>query len=167
MQNPKVPDNEKKTIVEEGTLLDGTLVSSCGIVVNGKIRGEVTAPSLRVNGTGSVHGKAKVDQIVSTGELSGEFEADLVQLAGVVRDETVLPNPRRTYCSQTGRMGLAGMPWVVPVGTSRISALTLGVHSTAQPPLGCITKSVDNNRGSVLGWKSCTLAPPSTSRLSV
>jgi cytoskeletal protein CcmA (bactofilin family) len=90
MQNPKVPDNEKETIVEDGTLLDGTLVSSCGIVVNGKIRGEVTAPSLRVNGTGSVHGKAKVDQIVSRGELSGEFEADLVQLAGVVRDETVL-----------------------------------------------------------------------------
>ncbi len=90
MQNPKVSDNEKETIVEDGTLLDGTLVSSCSVVVNGKIRGEVTAPSLRVNATGSVHGKAKVDQIVSTGELSGEFEADLVQLAGVVRDETVL-----------------------------------------------------------------------------
>src|SRR6266436_4356376 len=78
-------------------------------------------------------------------------------------DLQTIANPRRTYCSQTGRMGLAGMPWVVPVGTSRISVLALGVHSTAQPPLGCITKSVANNRGSVLGWKSCTLAPPSTS----
>lgn len=90
MQNPKVLDADKQTIVEDGTILDGTLVSSCAIVVSGKVRGEVTAPSLRVNGTGSVHGKAKVDQIVSAGELSGDFEADVVKLAGVVRDETML-----------------------------------------------------------------------------
>jgi cytoskeletal protein CcmA (bactofilin family) len=90
MQNPKVPNADKRTVVEEGTLLDGSLVSSCAIVVNGEIRGEVTAPSLQVNGTGSVKGKAKVDQIVSAGELSGDFEADLVQLAGVVRDGTIL-----------------------------------------------------------------------------
>jgi hypothetical protein len=76
--------------VEDGTRLDGSLISNCPIEVNGKIEGEVTAPSLRINDTGSVRGKVKVDEIESKGEMSGEFEADVVRLAGVLRDDSIL-----------------------------------------------------------------------------
>src|ERR1041385_6468285 len=90
MQSPKMADTEKRTIVEEGTHLKGSLVSSCPVVVNGRLDGGLTGPSLRVNGTGSVQGKRKADQIMSEGELSGECEADLMPLPGVVRDNTIV-----------------------------------------------------------------------------
>jgi hypothetical protein len=37
-----------------------------------------------------VHGKVKVGQIESQGEISGEFDADIVQLSGVIKDKTVV-----------------------------------------------------------------------------
>src|SRR3954466_5837085 len=80
----------KKTLVEEGTQFKGSLSSSCPIVVRGKIDGDVTAPSLQVSATGSVHGKVKVGEIESQGELSGEFDADVIQLSGTVKDKTVV-----------------------------------------------------------------------------
>jgi cytoskeletal protein CcmA (bactofilin family) len=89
MQDPNLVD-EKRTIVEEGTHMEGSLDSTCPIVVNGKIEGEVKAPSLRINDSGSVRGKVKVEQIDSKGEMSGEFDADVVRLAGVVRDDSIL-----------------------------------------------------------------------------
>ena len=90
MQNPNLADGERRTVVEEGTHMEGSLTSNCPIVVNGKIEGEVNAPSLRINDTGSVRGKVKVEQIESDGEMSGEFEADVVRLAGVVRDDSIV-----------------------------------------------------------------------------
>ena len=80
----------KKTLVEEGTQFKGSLSSSCPIVVKGKIEGDVTAPSLQVSATGAVHGKVKVGQMQSEGELAGEFDADTVQLSGSVKDKTVV-----------------------------------------------------------------------------
>jgi cytoskeletal protein CcmA (bactofilin family) len=80
----------KRTLVEEGTQFKGSLSSSCPIVVKGKIDGDVSAPSLQVSSTGSVHGKVKVGEMESQGELSGEFDADVVQLSGTVRDKTVV-----------------------------------------------------------------------------
>jgi hypothetical protein len=59
-------------------------------VVKGRIDGDISAPSLQVSATGSVHGKVKVGSIESQGELSGEFDADVVQLSGVVKDKTVV-----------------------------------------------------------------------------
>src|SRR5690242_18930192 len=82
--------SQLKTIVEDDTTLKGALVSKCPIVVRGKIEGEVTAPSLSVSASGAVHGVVKVGEIESEGELSGEFEADLVRLSGVVKDKTVV-----------------------------------------------------------------------------
>jgi cytoskeletal protein CcmA (bactofilin family) len=82
--------NQAKTVVELDTSLKGALVSKCPIVVRGKIEGEVTAPSLCVSASGAVHGVVKVGEIESEGELSGEFEADLVRLSGVVKDKTVV-----------------------------------------------------------------------------
>jgi cytoskeletal protein CcmA (bactofilin family) len=80
----------KHTIVEEGSSFKGTLTSSCPIHVHGRIEGEVETPALTVSATGAVHGRAKVGEVRSQGELSGEFDADSVELAGTVRDNTVI-----------------------------------------------------------------------------
>ena len=81
---------EKKTLVEEGTELKGSITSKCPIVVRGKIDGEISAPSLTVSETGAVHGTVKVGQMTSQGEISGEFDADSVQLSGTVKDNTII-----------------------------------------------------------------------------
>jgi len=91
MDNLKNGDlSGKRTLVEEGTQFKGSLSSSCPIVVKGRIDGDISAPSLQVSSTGSVHGKVKVGQIESQGELSGEFDADVIQISGTVRDKTVV-----------------------------------------------------------------------------
>jgi cytoskeletal protein CcmA (bactofilin family) len=80
----------KKTLVEEGTQFKGSLTSSCPVVVKGRVEGDVSAPSLQVSASGAVHGKVKVGEMLSHGELSGEFDADVVQLSGVVKDNTIV-----------------------------------------------------------------------------
>jgi cytoskeletal protein CcmA (bactofilin family) len=91
MDNHKSGDQGgKRTLVEEGTQFKGSLSSSCPIVVKGKIDGDVTAPSLHVSASGSVHGKVKVGEMESQGELSGEFDADVIQLSGTVKDKTIV-----------------------------------------------------------------------------
>ena len=81
---------EKQTLVEEGTRFEGSFSSEGPIVVKGTIQGRVTAPSLRISETGVVQGKVKVGELVSQGELSGEVDADLVHLSGIVRDKTIV-----------------------------------------------------------------------------
>ncbi len=81
---------ERKTLVEEGTQFKGSLTSNCPVIVRGCVEGDVQAPSLVVSATGAVHGKVKVDEMRSQGELAGEFDADLVQLSGTVKDSTVI-----------------------------------------------------------------------------
>jgi cytoskeletal protein CcmA (bactofilin family) len=78
----------KRTLIEEGTELKGTLTSSCPIVVMGRVEGDLTGPSVEVTETGVLSGKAKVTELHSRGELAGEFDADMVQLSGRVRDKT-------------------------------------------------------------------------------
>jgi cytoskeletal protein CcmA (bactofilin family) len=91
MDNLKSGDaGGKKTLVEEGTHFKGSLTSSCPVVVRGRVEGDVAAPSLHVSATGAVHGKVKVGEMQSQGELSGEFDADVVQLSGVVKDNTIV-----------------------------------------------------------------------------
>jgi cytoskeletal protein CcmA (bactofilin family) len=82
--------NDKRTLVEEGTHLKGSITSSCPVLVKGKIEGDVGAPALTVSPSGAVHGKAKVGELSAEGELSGEFDADVVQLSGKVQDRTVI-----------------------------------------------------------------------------
>jgi cytoskeletal protein CcmA (bactofilin family) len=89
MDNEHRP-SEKRTIVEEGTRFKGTLSSSCPVDVRGRVDGEIETPALTVSASGAVHGQAKVGSVRSDGELSGEFDADTVQLSGVVRDNTVI-----------------------------------------------------------------------------
>lgn len=83
-------DGGPKTLVEEGTHFKGSLSSKCPIEVKGRIEGDLVAPSLTVSSTGSVHGKAKVGELHSQGELAGEFDADLVILSGTVKDNTIV-----------------------------------------------------------------------------
>jgi cytoskeletal protein CcmA (bactofilin family) len=80
----------KTTIVEEGTALEGTLAASCPVLVLGRIEGEVTGPTIEVFGSGTIHGKVKATTLRSRGELSGHFEADDIELAGRVLDDTVI-----------------------------------------------------------------------------
>jgi cytoskeletal protein CcmA (bactofilin family) len=82
--------NGRKTLVEEGTQFKGSLTSDCPIEVKGRVEGDLTAPALLVSATGAVHGKVKVGEMKSQGELAGEFDADVVQLSGTVKDSTVI-----------------------------------------------------------------------------
>src|SRR5580693_9403460 len=78
----------KKTLIEEGTEFKGTLTSTCAIVVMGRVEGDMKGPSVEVTETGVLSGKAT--ELRSRGELSGEFEAEIVELSGRVRDKTVI-----------------------------------------------------------------------------
>jgi len=89
MSNTSRPMN-KVTVVEEGTEFRGTLTSSCPVDVRGRVEGELATPALTVSASGAVHGRAKVGEVRSLGEISGEFDADRIELAGVVRDNTVI-----------------------------------------------------------------------------
>ena len=84
------PAGDRKTLVEEGTQFKGSLASSCPVVVRGRVEGDVQAPSLTVSSSGALHGKVKVEELRSQGESSGEFDADVVQLSGSVKDNTVI-----------------------------------------------------------------------------
>jgi cytoskeletal protein CcmA (bactofilin family) len=86
MSDPK----SRKTLVEEGTQFKGSLSSDCPVEVKGRIEGDLNAPALAVSPSGAVHGRIKVGEIRSQGELAGEFDADTVQLSGSVRDNTVI-----------------------------------------------------------------------------
>jgi len=58
--------------------------------VKGRVDGELAAPALDVSAGGAVHGKVQVGELRSEGEIAGEFDADIVHLSGVVKDNTVL-----------------------------------------------------------------------------
>ena len=81
---------EKRTLVEEGTELKGTIKSTCPILVLGKVEGEVSGPSMEVAETGVVAGNVNVKELRSRGELAGSVTADAVYLSGRVRDNTVI-----------------------------------------------------------------------------
>jgi cytoskeletal protein CcmA (bactofilin family) len=81
---------EKRTLVEEGTSFQGSMTSTCPVVVRGRIEGELEAPALSISQTGSVQGKAKVGQVQSEGSVAGEIDADSVNLSGSVMDNTLI-----------------------------------------------------------------------------
>jgi cytoskeletal protein CcmA (bactofilin family) len=81
---------DRRTLVEEGTQLKGSITSTCPVLVRGTIEGDVAAPALTVSPSGAVNGTAKVGELQAEGELSGEFDADVVQLSGKVQDRTVI-----------------------------------------------------------------------------
>jgi cytoskeletal protein CcmA (bactofilin family) len=86
----KAHQTVKQTLVEEGTELKGTLKSSCQVVVNGKIDGQIEAPSLTVTTTGTVLGTVRAQKLRSEGTLAGDIDADDVYLSGTVRSNTMI-----------------------------------------------------------------------------
>lgn len=86
----KSKQSGKQTLVEEGTELKGTLKSSCQVVVNGSIDGQIEAPALMIANTGTVLGTVKAERLRSEGTLAGNIDADDVYLSGVVRSNTVI-----------------------------------------------------------------------------
>ena len=66
-------DNDRRTLIEDGTEIEGTIKSKCPVSLNGKVDGKVSAPSLEVTKSGSVNGRVQVEQLRSQGEISGEI----------------------------------------------------------------------------------------------
>jgi cytoskeletal protein CcmA (bactofilin family) len=79
-----------QTVLEEGTEIDGSIRSKCPITVSGKLKGDVCAPSLTITQSGSVSGQVKVSEFKSEGDISGEIEAESVELSGHVSDHTII-----------------------------------------------------------------------------
>ena len=89
---PQATEQKKQraTLVEEGTEFRGELVSNCPLVIRGKVEGTIKAPAITIARSGALTGSAKLGQLLSEGELSGEFEADAVRLAGRVGNNTTI-----------------------------------------------------------------------------
>jgi len=87
-------ETRKQTVLEGGTVFKGTLTSSCPIVVNGTIEGDVSAPELTIGRSGALLGGIKAEKVHFRGTLSGNVEAGEVFLAGVVRSNTVIKAKR-------------------------------------------------------------------------
>lgn len=81
---------KKETLVEEGTEFQGTLKSSCPVMVNGSLDGNIEAPALTITGTGKVLGTVKVEELKSDGTLAGNIDAEKVSLSGTVHSDTVI-----------------------------------------------------------------------------
>jgi hypothetical protein len=81
---------QRQTVIDEGTGFKGDFNSDCPIVVKGRIEGQMNAPSLTVESTGSVSGVVKVKELRSEGVIAGEYDADYVKLSGTVKDNTVI-----------------------------------------------------------------------------
>jgi cytoskeletal protein CcmA (bactofilin family) len=90
MSVPTSSVNGRKTLVDEGTQLKGSLSSDCPIEVKGRVEGELSAPALVVAVTGAIEGSVKVAELHSRGELAGVFEADVVTVSGTVKENTVI-----------------------------------------------------------------------------
>jgi cytoskeletal protein CcmA (bactofilin family) len=80
----------KQTLVEQGTEFKGTIKSSCAVVVNGSVDGEVDAPEITITQSGAVTGAIKAKTLRSSGTLSGNVDAGDVFLSGSVRSNTVI-----------------------------------------------------------------------------
>lgn len=154
-----VPAADRKTLVEEGTQFKGSLSSSCPIVVRGRIEGDVVAPSLTIAASGAVHGKVKVDDLRSQGEIAGEFDADLVQLSGSVKDNTIVraKSLEVKLAPANGKLQVVFGDCTLEVGEQTLasdtgaSRLEDGVKEIVAPPSG-------KNKGS----KGTTPPVPST-----
>jgi cytoskeletal protein CcmA (bactofilin family) len=81
---------EKQTLIEQGTEFKGTMKSTCPVVVNGRLEGELTAPELDVTASGVVQGIIKADRLSSRGTLSGSIEAGDLFLSGSISSKTVI-----------------------------------------------------------------------------
>jgi cytoskeletal protein CcmA (bactofilin family) len=100
---------EPTTIVQEGTRFRGDFTSTCPIIVNGQIEGDVKAPAVTVNNSGALQGKVEAKTIACRGSVSGVLEADTIELSGTIARNTVVraQRLRLNIESTSGRIELA------------------------------------------------------------
>ena len=99
---------DKQTLIEQGTEFKGTMKSTCPVVVNGRVEGDLSAPELDVTSTGTVRGNIKADRLSSRGNLSGNIDAGDLFLSGAVGSKTVIKakNLEVKLSPEQGRMEL-------------------------------------------------------------
>jgi cytoskeletal protein CcmA (bactofilin family) len=91
LKNPATSaTKEKQTLVEEGTRFKGSLTSTCSILVQGAIEGDVDGPAVTVSSTGAVSGKIATGALKSEGKIAGDFDVESAQVAGYVENNTVI-----------------------------------------------------------------------------
>ncbi|MDB4945042.1 MAG: hypothetical protein JWP97_4576 [Labilithrix sp.] len=96
LKSPPIPPSspalpkEKQTLVEEGTRFKGSLTSTCAILVQGTIEGDVEGPALTVSATGAVSGKIAAGTLKSDGRIAGDFDVENATVAGSVDSNTVI-----------------------------------------------------------------------------
>jgi cytoskeletal protein CcmA (bactofilin family) len=116
MNDPKNPaasgagtTTEKRTLVEEGTRFKGSLTSTCAILVQGSIEGDVEGPSVTVSATGAVSGKITAGALKSDGQLAGAIENNTVVKAAAIDLKITVPNGKlQLTFGSAGRDGSRG-----------------------------------------------------------
>lgn len=93
-------DDIKTTMIEDGTAFDGAIQSLGPVRVSGDMQGKLEAPEVTVTDSGAVRGEIQVGTLESNGELGGRIEAEVVRLAGRVKDDTVIE--AKTLCVEAG-----------------------------------------------------------------
>jgi cytoskeletal protein CcmA (bactofilin family) len=151
---PQLPTSQQssrgdRTLIEQGTEFKGTMKSTCPVVVNGRIEGELSAPELDVTPTGTVRGNIKAERLSSRGVLSGNIDAGDLFLSGSVGSKTVIKakNLEVKLAPEQGRMELTIGECTLDIGDEPTKerrsepALKAGVagSSSAQLP---VTKSL-------------------------
>lgn len=151
----------RKTLVEEGTQFKGSLSSNCPIEVKGRIEGDVSAPALWVSASGAVHGRVKVGQIRSEGELAGEFDADVIQLSGTVKDNTVIraKSLEVKLVPQNGKMQVIFGECELEVGSEQTGAQVAAQASTETPVRASDAPKPAGARSSVVPPKNGSVPP--------
>ncbi len=79
-----------RTVIAAGTELQGSLRGEAPVVVEGKLSGDVHAPSLTIAAGAAVHGRIEVGTLESAGQVIGEIHAQRVRLSGNLGDGTSL-----------------------------------------------------------------------------
>ncbi len=93
----------KRTLVDEGTELKGTINSTCPVVVAGHVEGDISGPAVEIAEKGFVTGTVKAAEVISRGEIYGQIEAENLELSGKIRDGTVIR--ARSLDIKVGRQG--------------------------------------------------------------
>jgi cytoskeletal protein CcmA (bactofilin family) len=141
---------DKQTLIENGTEFKGTMKSTCPVVVNGRVEGELSAPELDVTATGTVRGNIKAERLSSRGSLSGNIDAGDLFLSGTVGSKTVIKakNIEVKLAPDQGRMELTIGECTLDVGDEpnrerrsepSLKPSSLSSTSSAQLP---VTKSL-------------------------
>jgi cytoskeletal protein CcmA (bactofilin family) len=137
----EVTKAEKHTLIEQGTEFKGTMKSSCPVVVNGRIEGDLTAPELDVTVSGTVQGNIKAERLSSRGVLSGNVDAGDLFLSGSIGSKTVIKakNLEVKLAPEQGRMELTIGECTLDVGDEPTKERRL--DSNAKLPVAAASSS--------------------------